>query len=213
MFSGIIKEIGTVRSVKRGRSALSLSIESPGLCGGSKTGDSVSVDGVCLTVTGISGGLLHFDAINRTLMKTTLAEIKEKAAVNLEPSLKLNEGISGHLVSGHVDGIGTIRKIFPQGSEIIKVTVDIDPGATRFLVIKGSVAVDGISLTVNDIGRRSFGVDIIPHTYRATAIHLKRPGGRVNVEFDLLGKYALKSSSAGRSGSISESFLTEHGYF
>ncbi len=213
MFSGIIKEIGTVRSVKRGRSALSLSIEAPALLGESKTGDSISVDGVCLTITGLSGGLLNFDAINRTLTKTTLADIKEKAVVNLEPSLKLNEGINGHLVSGHVDGVGTIRKVAPQGSEIVRLTVDIDPDATQFLVTKGSVAVDGISLTVNDIGRRSFSVDIIPHTYRATAIHLKRPGGRVNVEFDILGKYALKNASAGRSGSISESFLREHGYF
>jgi len=212
MFSGIIKEIGVIEKIRPNAHSLAISIRQAEISREAKTGDSISVDGVCLTVTGKESEILLFDAIGQTLKKCTLGAAKEGRMVNLEPSLRLNEGISGHLVSGHIDEVGRIRRVTRQAGEIMRIIIAIDGSNRALLAEKGSVAVDGISLTVNDVGKDFFVADIIPHTYRATTMRLKKTGDYVNVEYDMLAKYALRGRSAADTDSLNEYFLKEHGF-
>ena len=183
MFTGLVREVGTVRSLEGGR----LVIESTIAAG---LGDSVAVDGVCLTVVANEGGALAFDAVEETLARTSLGELEPGAAVNLEPSLRVGDALGGHYVQGHVDGVGTYRGV-ADGLHWF----DAPPEIVRYVVEKGSIAVQGTSLTVAATGDAGFAVALIPHTLEVTTLGRLEPGARVNLEADVLAKYVEKLAS------------------
>ncbi len=195
MFAGIIKEIGTLEDIRPKEKSRTISVKADALSEGTAIGNSVSVDGACLTVVDRSQGVLYFDVIDETLKNTTLGYIKKRQKVNLEPSLKVMDGISGHLVTGHIDEIGRINRMARFSGGVMQLMIGISPKNAHLLVQKGSVAVNGISLTVNGIGRDFFTVDIIPYTFRATTMYATRLGDKVNIEFDIVGKYVLSNLS------------------
>lgn len=211
MFTGIIKEIGTITGIRYGSGSGELSVEAPGLSETAKIGDSISINGICLTVTKKEKKNLHFDCLHETLKKTTLGCIKKRDKVNLEPALELKQGLSGHMVSGHIDEIGRIKSIRKLTRESIELEIGVSSKGETLLVYKGSVSLDGISLTVNKVRKYLFTVNIIPHTYKTTILHLKKAGNRVNIEYDMAGKYILKGLS-NKQSSITKTFLTNHGF-
>lgn len=191
MFTGIVEGIGTVRKIRFLGSEAIVTIGVPASFSDCHPGDSLSVDGVCLTITGVKRDLFTLDVSAETLKRSTLGTIKQGAVVNLERALRLSERLGGHLVSGHVDGTGTLEKIEKmQRSWIIQI--GIDEPLRRYLIEKGSVAVDGISLTINRCMGDSFDVTIIPQTASITTILRKRVGDRVNIEIDMISKYVEK---------------------
>lgn len=193
MFTGIIVELGKVHEIKNLRNGARLTVHSENVIADAKIGDSVSVNGVCLTVTDIdrSKGLLSFDLSFETLDRTNLGELRRGSSVNLEPALTLNTRLGGHLVSGHVEGVGTIKKIENRG-DYIKFEIEAPKNVLKYCIKKGSIAVDGISLTIVDLLPSSFTVVVIPHTAEVTTIGKKRVGDRVNLESDLIAKYVEK---------------------
>lgn len=186
MFSGIIERVGTVAAVRRSRGDAELTIRSP--FRGLVLGESIAVNGACMTVTARRGSTFTVLVSAESLRRTTLGALKPGDPVNLERSLRLSDRLSGHFVFGHVDGIGTVEAIEPEGGGAL-YRFSLPAGFARFLVEKGSIAVDGVSLTVFDCGRRSFTVAVIPHTAAATTLGRKRPGDRVNLETDMLARY------------------------
>lgn len=191
MFTGLISETADVVSLKeRGGDAV-LSLRAANAARDAALGDSISVDGTCLTVTDIRAGVLSFGLSAETLGSTTLGALKPGDRVNIEQSLRADGRLGGHFVTGHVDGVGAVKGKRKLG-EAVKYEIGAPPEVMDFLVEKGSVAVDGISLTVVDVLRDSFTVVIIPHTARATTIGAKGPGSRVNLEADIIGKYVKR---------------------
>ena len=189
MFTGLIETFGSVASLKNAGNGVTLSIK-PLSEFDVNLGDSVSVNGVCLTVTRHNGDIL-FDVSPETLRSTNLGELKIGDKINLERALKLSDRLGGHIVTGHVDGIGTIRDKKPAG-EYTFYLFEAPAEILKYIVKKGSIAIDGISLTVVDVDHRSFSVAIIPHTFSATSIGSKAVGDRVNLETDIIGKYVEK---------------------
>lgn len=211
MFTGIIEELGIIEKFEKSREPALLAIKARKTVEGLKKGDSVAVNGTCLTVIAIDKDLFSVEAIGETLKKTTLSELKKGDKVNLEGALISGGKISGHFVTGHVDGIGTIKAKREEKGEIlieIRAERDIMDG----VVMKGSVAVDGVSLTVAGVKPGSFSVYIIPHTAAVTTLGMKDSGDRVNIETDMLGKYAAKYSSPGKASKITPEFLKEKGF-
>lgn len=190
MFTGIILELGKVISVEKIAQGAKLKIFSEKLIKDSQIGDSIAVNGVCLTVTEIdrTKKVLSFELSYETLKKTTLGELKKDSPVNLESALTLNTKLGGHLVSGHVDGVGVIKKIEKTG-DYIKIEIEAPQEVLKYCVPKGSIAVDGISLTVVDLFTNSFSVVIIPHTLKMTTLGFKNVGDSVNLEPDIIAKY------------------------
>jgi len=188
MFSGIVEEMGAVASMEKTLAGTRLSILASIILEDLKTGDSVGVNGVCLTIVRRDERSLMVEVSPETLSVTTLGELTAGAPVNLERAMKLNERIGGHLVAGHVDGVGRIRTREQDGNAIV-LTIEAPEEILRYCVIKGSVAVDGISLTINDLTEKGFSVAIIPHTAKVTSLGLKQAGDHVNLESDLIGKY------------------------
>lgn len=191
MFTGIIVEMGEVIAAERKGGMLRLSIKAEEIMKDLRIGDSISVNGVCLTAVEIKGRSVSFDLSDETLRSTNLGALKVDNRVNLEPSLRPDSKIGGHFVSGHVDCIGRIRSKRDVG-DAFKVEIEVPDSLLTFLVEKGSVAVDGISLTVVDILKDSFAVVIIPHTARLTTMGFKGPGDTVNIEVDIIGKYVAR---------------------
>ncbi len=191
MFTGLILEMGEILSVKRRSGGAILSLKSKEVAAAAKQGDSISVNGVCLTLINTNNNILSFDLSEETLRSTNLGSLKTGDAVNLEPSLSFDSKIGGHFVTGHVDAAGKIRSKVNIG-DMVKVEIEAPVNVINFLVEKGSVAVDGISLTVVDILKNSFTVMIIPHTAKLTTIGFKGPGDTVNIEADILGKYVAR---------------------
>lgn len=183
MFTGIVEERGTVRAA-----APRLEVASATVAGDARDGDSVSVDGVCLTVVDRPEGSLVFDVAPETLRRTTLGERSEGDPVNLERPVTLTTRLGGHLVQGHVDGVGEIASMEPEESGA-RMTVRVPEGLGRYLVEKGSVTVDGVSLTVAEVRPDGFVAALVPHTLRATGLGAKGRGDRVNLEMDVLAKY------------------------
>ncbi len=213
MFTGIVKEIGTIEDIKPKGSTLRLTIRASGLSKEADIGDSISVNGICFTVADKSRDILHFDIMGETLKTTTAGMIKKREKVHLEPALELSGGnLSGHLVSGHIDEVGTIKKISRRGRDSIQVVVGASEKGLKLLVEKGSVAVNGVSLTVSGVGRDYFVIDLIPHTLKETTFGEKRIGDRLNIEFDVIGKYVQKNVSALKKKGLSAVFLKEHGF-
>lgn len=189
MFSGIIQDIGTVVHFSRYQKKDGLKIRSKIISAGVRVGDSVSVSGACLTVTKNASSVLSFDVLAETSMVTTLGSLRVGERVNLERSLCVGDTISGHFVSGHIDCIGIIKKRgVVSGNRLFEIAVPAN--FMHLLAPKGSVAVDGISLTVGEVRKDSFTVYIIPHTLQNTTLHVKSHGNKVNIEFDILAKYA-----------------------
>jgi len=191
VFTGIIEVIGTVREFSRQAAGARVHIGAGALAEGLRLGDSVAVEGACLTVTALCGDGFRADLSAETLARTTLGRLRAGVRVNLERPLRLGDRLGGHLVTGHVDAVGRIAERVPQGEgEFIRIRFPRELGP--LLVMKGSVAVDGISLTVADLSRDTFGVAIIPHTLRHTTLGDKRVGDPVNLEADLLGKHVAR---------------------
>ena len=188
MFTGLVEETGTtVECIRDARSAR-LTITTPGVHEGAKPGDSIAVNGCCLTVVAIAGDQLTFDAIPETLDRTNLGDLKVGDRVNLERPLAANARLDGHFVQGHIDGVGTIVSLTPDGNAVV-MEISAPEKYRRYLVEKGSVAVDGVSLTIADVRAETFTVWTIPHTRQVTTLGAREVGSRVNLECDLLGKY------------------------
>jgi riboflavin synthase len=195
MFTGIISHQGRFRGYRKGRSEIL--IEAPGLAAKAAPGASVAVNGVCLTVAGLERDALRFDLSRETLAKTTLGALKPGDRLNLELPLTLADPLGGHIVSGHVDGIGRVVRASsrPPGR---RLAVSFPAGLRPFLVAKGSVALDGVSLTVASLGPSSFEVELIPTTLAGTNLGARRAGEKVNLECDMVGKYVYNWLSQGR---------------
>ncbi len=188
MFTGLIEDVGRlVKLERRGTSAL-LAVSTAIPADGFSLGDSVAVNGVCLTVVNIQGGNLAFDVSPETLDKSSLGGLTTGAKVNLERALRLSDRLGGHIVTGHIDCLATISGRREESGNII-FNFSLSREQLRFIVPKGSVAIDGISLTVNSVSADSFSVNIIPHTAAMTTLHQRHPGDRVNIETDIIGKY------------------------
>lgn len=188
MFTGIIEEIGTIVALKRGASSARLTIRAPLVSEGTRPGDSIAVNGACLTVVEMEGPHLHFDAVPETLQRSNLKRARVGEAVNLERALAVGGRLGGHFVQGHVDGTGTLLSISSaENARVLKIGAPAD--LMRYIVSKGSVALDGISLTVVDVFADAFTVWIIPHTWAHTALPYRRVGDLFNIETDILARY------------------------
>ena len=218
MFTGLVEGIGTVKGLTRMGEDMDLTISPHFDMSGTKLGDSVSVDGVCLTVARLSGEAFGVDVSRETLLRSTLSRARQGDKVNLERALRMTDRLGGHLVLGHVDGVSRIlRREQRERSWFLRIS--LGPALSRYVIEKGSIAVDGISLTVNQLDEKGFEVNIIPRTGLETTILNKQVGDLVNIETDLIGKYVEKFLSKGRSpgerkksSMIDEDMLRQHGF-
>jgi riboflavin synthase len=188
MFTGLVRERGRVETVDGGADGVRLVVAAPVTGAQAAVGDSVSVSGVCLTVVAAENGTLAFDAVPETLRRSSLGGLRPGDAVNLEPALRAGEPLGGHYVQGHVDAVGRVRSVADEGAGK-RVSFDAPPDALRYLVDKGSVAVEGVSLTVAGVDDRGFAVALVPHTLAETTLGDLEPGAPVNLEVDVLAKY------------------------
>lgn len=217
MFTGIIEGLGAVTAVRPAAQGRRLAVAADFDLAGTKVGDSIAVSGACLTAVAVAGRQFEVDVSPETLAKTTLGSVRIGERVNLERALRLSDRIDGHLVSGHTDGTGVIDSREAAGNAVV-VTVRMDEALTRYMIVKGSVAVDGISLTINRLEAGRFSVSVIPHTGRLTTIGFKQKGDPVNIEVDLIGKYVEKFLSArsdrpaGTPSGVSLELLAKAGY-
>ncbi|MBI9084744.1 MAG: riboflavin synthase [Desulfobacterales bacterium] len=203
MFTGIIEGLGTVVQVRPAGDGCRIGIAADFVLDGTRIGDSIAVNGACLTAVSLDGRRFDADVSPETVAKTTFGNVRVGERVNLERALRLADRIDGHLVSGHIDGLGRLTGRSPQANALI-VTVEVPESLARYMIPKGSVAVDGTSLTINQCDRHSFQVSIIPHTAKLTTIGFKPIGGSVNIETDMLGKYVERFIALGRSGGNTE---------
>jgi riboflavin synthase len=191
MFTGIVRERGRVASLDGGNDGVRLRVEAPATARGLAAGDSVSVSGCCLTATSVTDGVIAFDAVPETLRRTALGRLAHGAPVNIEPAVRAGEPLGGHYVQGHVDGVGRVRSVEPEGDGRL-LWVEAPPAVLRLCVEKGSVAVDGVSLTVAELADDAFAVALVPHTLAETTLSALRPGDEVNLETDVLAKYVQR---------------------
>ena len=191
MFTGIVECVGRVAGIAREGDLARIAIDAPEIADGVRIGDSVSVSGGCLTVTRLESGRFHFEAVRETLERTSLGGLREGSRVNLERALRADARLDGHIVQGHVDGTGRVRAVERRGDDV-RFAVDCAPDLRDALIEKGSVAIDGVSLTVVSVDDRGFDVALIPHTLAITTLGERRPGDRVNLEADVLGKYVRR---------------------
>lgn len=215
MFTGIVREVGTIESVARTSGGAKLRVGLGSLAADVAVGDSIAVSGACLTVSELSGGVAAFDAVEETLRRTTLGELAPGAKVNLEPPVRAGEPLGGHFVTGHVDGVATCRsrRDVGEGAEVFFEVPETEDTLLADVVEKGSVAVDGVSLTVAKLDRSGFIVALVPHTLRRTTLGSLKPGARVNVETDLLVKAVRRVISRLRGkDEVSLESLREHGF-
>ncbi len=196
MFTGIIEGLGTLKTIKPSGGAMQLVVEADFELEGAKLGDSIAVNGACLTVTHLQGRRFHVDVSPETVAKTTFKGAQIGERVNLERALRLSDRLDGHLVSGHVDGIGRLSGRKNLANAIV-LTFDVAPELGHYMIQKGSVAIDGVSLTINDCGQTNFQVSIIPHTAEITTVGTKAVGAAVNIETDMIGKYVERFVSGG----------------
>ncbi|HZY31623.1 MAG TPA: riboflavin synthase [Candidatus Methylomirabilis sp.] len=215
MFTGLIEEVGLVQRVRRQGGVTSLAIKGADAVTDLSIGDSIAVDGTCLTVTTSERDVFEVELSDETLARTTLSDLGPADRVNLERPCRVTDRIGGHIVTGHIDGVGTILEIRESGG-MWWFSFSYPESLRPLLVQKGSVAVDGISLTVAGLCDVSFGAAVIPHTHRRTTLGHKQVGQRVNLETDLLGKYVIRYledlQASGRKAGLTESVLREWGY-
>lgn len=191
MFTGIVEEVGTILEVIKGQHSSILKIKGNIVLEDTKIGDSIAVNGICLTVTEISGSYFKCDVVHETINRTGLKDLKSNSKVNLERALRLDKRLGGHIVSGHVDGKGTIIKI-EKDDNAIWFYIEASKELLKYVVEKGSITIDGISLTVATVTDSTFGISAIPHTVKSTILSEKKVGDNVNLEADILGKYVEK---------------------
>jgi riboflavin synthase len=191
MFTGIVEETGEVMSFQQGEKAWALKVSARAALQDMALGDSIAVNGCCLTATRFDATTLHFDVLEESRRLTNFSTLEPGALVNLERSLRFGGKVGGHFVTGHIDALGTVE-VFEQRGNDYYLRVRVPDGATRYIVHKGSIAIDGISLTIAEVTGTSFAVWIIPHTLEVTNLRQKQPGSLVNLEFDLLGKHVEK---------------------
>ena len=221
MFTGIVEEVGTILNITEGANSGSLTIAADTVLKNVELGDSIAVNGVCLTVTSFDKAKFTADAMPVTLDKTNLGELSPGDNVNLERALQLKSRLGGHLVSGHVDGLGTIKSI-NQDDNAILIEIEATEKVKKFIIREGSIAIDGISLTVAEMTDDGFFVSIIPHTAEETTLVSKGVGDILNLEADMIGKYLYnfwqRHSSGNKDeekeeGKITKEFLTSNGFF
>ena len=188
MFTGIVRERGQVLSSDGSDEGIRLRIDAPDAAAQAAVGDSISISGVCLTVVSVEDGVLDFDAVAETLRRSSLGRLQAGDTVNVEPALRAGEPLGGHYVQGHVDGVGRVRAVEPEG-ESVRMTFEAPPDVLRYCVEKGSIAVEGVSLTITDVTDEWFSVALVPHTLVATTLGEFGPGDEVNLEADVLAKY------------------------
>ena len=211
MFTGIIEEMGTVKALRREAGAARLSLSAATVLEGTALGDSISVNGVCLTVVELGKNEFSADVAVETLRVTNLGELKAGARVNLERALQLSARIGGHLVSGHVDAVGRLREKRDEGNGW-RIFFDAPETVLRYVIKKGSIAIDGVSLTVADVDRAGFSIAMIPHTARLTTLGFKTAGDSVNLEADIIGKYVERLFPGKEAGSVSLDLLRKNGF-
>ena len=215
MFTGIIEEIGTVRRIERGAKGARLTIGAKTVLEGTKIGDSIATNGVCLTVTSMTADSFTADVMAETLRRSGLGALQSGSPVNLERAMPADGRFGGHIVSGHIDGTGTVASLRREDNAVW-LAVHAAPALLRYIVEKGSVTIDGISLTVAAVDEVSFSVSLIPHTAAVTTLGKKRAGDTVNLETDIIGKYVEKllrpAPEPERQGGISLKFLAENGF-
>ena len=216
MFTGIIEELGTVERVTRGRVSAVIAIRAEHILSDLKIGDSVAVNGVCLTATGLTGHGFTADVMHETLDRSALAGLGPGSRVNLERAMAANGRFGGHIVAGHVDGVGTIAAI-EKDDNAIWFTITSPAQVLRYVVEKGSIAIDGISLTVARVETDRFAVSVIPHTAAVTLLGQRRTGDRVNLESDLVGKYVERllrttPEEKQQESKLTMEFLSQHGF-
>ena len=216
MFTGIIEEIGHVNNVKKGTASAILTIQAEKVLEGTHIGDSIAVNGVCLTVTGIYDNTFTADVMHETLNRSSLGKLVSGSAVNLERAMAADGRFGGHIVSGHIDGIGKVAAI-TRDDNAIWYQIKTDSGILKYIVEKGSVAIDGISLTVAAVGESDFKVSVIPHTGEETTLLKKKSGNTINIENDIIGKYVdrllnFKDSSPSEGGGITMDFLRKYDF-
>ena len=184
MFTGIVRELGAVEAVEESGSDVRLLVRAPETAAGVAVGDSVAVNGVCLTAVAAADGVLEFDAVPETLRRSSLGRLRAGASVNVEPALRAGEPLGGHFVQGHVDGVGRVRRVDAEGFE-----VEAGEDVLRYCVEKGSIAVEGVSLTIAALGDGSFTVALVPHTREVTTLGALAEGDEVNLEADVIAKH------------------------
>ena len=209
MFTGIIEEAGTLSSLSNGR----IKINCVKILDDIKIGDSISTNGICLTVTSFDDKSFTADVMPETIRRTSLENLKSGDIINLERALRLSDRLGGHIVSGHIDGVGTIKSMKPEGNAII-VTVKADKNLLRYIANKGSVAIDGMSLTIVKADDNEFSVSLIPHTRDVTNFKYKQVGSLVNIETDVLAKYLerLMNFKDKKVSNITNEFLAANGF-
>lgn len=215
MFTGIVEEVGTVRAVRQGAHSTRLTVGARNILPDLKVGDSVAVNGVCLTAAVVDADGFTADVMHETLNRSTLGGLVPGSSVNLERAMPADGRFGGHFVSGHIDGVGTVTST-RRDDNAVWYTVEAPPGLLRFIVEKGSIAIDGISLTAARVTERDFAVSIIPHTAAVTILGGKGPGSKVNLETDIIGKYVEKllrpaEDSPAKNGLTME-FLAQNGF-
>lgn len=216
MFTGLIEELGTIKKINQKGNTLVLAIEAEKIMKDIHVGDSIAVNGVCLTVTTFSKDYFEADVMPETFKHTSLSSLKEGSKVNLERAMAANGRFGGHFVSGHIDGTGTIRKRTHIENAIL-IEIDIPEEFSHFVLEKGSIAIDGTSLTIFETTNHSVTISLIPHTAKEAVIGIKREGEIVNLEFDVMAKYFYafmqKREAKVKSGRITTEFLKENGFY
>lgn len=209
MFTGIVEEVGTVINVSRGARECVYTIAASRVLEDVSVGDSIAVNGVCLTVTAFDKSSFKADVMNESLRRSNLGDLKNGSRVNLERAMAANGRFGGHIVSGHIDGTGTLIS-YEREANAVWLTVGADESLMRYIIMKGSVALDGVSLTVARVHKDAFAVSLIPHTGEETTLLAKKRGDRINIECDIVGKYVEKL--CGRQSGIDEDFLRKYGF-
>lgn len=215
MFTGIVEEVGKIERIQKGRHSAVLSIQAERILEDLKVGDSVAVNGVCLTATTVSSHGFTADVMHETLNRSSLAHLKSGSRVNLERAMPANGRFGGHIVAGHVDGLGKITRI-QRDDTAVWYHIQAEPSILRYVVEKGSIAIDGISLTVAQVSPEGFSISAIPHTVGQTVLNERREGDLVNLENDVIGKYVEKLCSPAEEqppkSRLNRDFLSQCGY-
>lgn len=212
MFTGIVEEMGTIRAIRKGGHSAIVTIGASAVLDGLKLGDSVAVNGVCLTVVSLPDSAFSADVMHETMSRSNLWSLNAGSVVNLERAMPMNGRFGGHIVSGHIDGTGVIRSV-QKDENAVWYTVQTSAAIMRYVIEKGSIAIDGISLTVAKISADDFCVSVIPHTAKSTTLGKRRVGDTVNLENDCIGKYVEKLLGVpAQQNGISKEFLTRYGF-
>ncbi len=219
MFTGLVEETGSIQNIQKGSRSCVITVSCRTVLENSRVGDSICVNGVCLTVTSLGSGYFTADAMPETLSRSSLGQLRPGSPVNLERAMPADGRFGGHIVSGHIDGTGTVSNV-ESDDNAVWYTIATEPDILRYVVEKGSVTLDGISLTVAYVDEQCFKVSVIPHTQKVTALREKNVGSIVNLECDIIGKYTEKlltpyaknTKEKASAGGLTEEFLRGHGF-